>query len=72
MADGQSAVVWISRRNQAARFQVSVRTVERWGQRPELAMPPEFEFNGRFYRRLEDLERWENARPARLASRTTV
>jgi hypothetical protein len=66
------AEIWLSRRKQAERWDVSIRTVERWGEDPKLGMPPEMEINGRFYRALSKLAAWERARVQRLAGRDTA
>jgi hypothetical protein len=68
----QSRPVWLSRRHQADRFRKSLRTIERWGQKPKLGMPPEVEINGRWYRRLDQLEQWESMRPTRAATSTAA
>jgi hypothetical protein len=53
---------FLSRSQQARRWSVSKRTVERWGEDDRLSLPPEIEINGRRYRKLSDLEAWERAR----------
>jgi hypothetical protein len=50
---------YLSRRAQADRYGRSVRTIERWGEDPELGLPPELDINGRKLRALSQLERWE-------------
>jgi hypothetical protein len=60
---------WLSRRKQAERWDVSVRTVERRGEDSELGLPPELEINGRMFRSLSSIEAWERARMQRLADR---
>lgn len=59
--------IWLTRRQQAERWGVSVRTVERRGENPELKLPPEMEVNGRWFRALSAIEAWERARMQRLA-----
>jgi hypothetical protein len=61
---------YLSRRQQAERYGCSVRTVERWGDDPELDFPPEHDFNGRKKRPLSALERWERRRAAMTAKKT--
>lgn len=53
---------YLSRRAQAERYGRSVRTIERWGENPQLALPPEFDINGHKFRSLSALERWERKR----------
>jgi hypothetical protein len=48
----------------AARYKVTVRTVDRWDHRPELRFPPPLWINGRKYRYLKQLEEWERERMA--------
>jgi hypothetical protein len=55
---------FLTRRDQAERYRKSVRTIERWGEDPEMNMPPEYDFNGLKARIEEDLERWERGRVA--------
>jgi hypothetical protein len=58
--------VLISDRQTAARYDVVVRTVERWDKQPELGFPPAVRINRRRYRVLAELEEWDrrNARKA--------
>ena len=60
----QTDTVFLTRRQQASRYQRSVRTIERWGDDPELGYPPEIDINGHRLRRESDLERWERERAA--------
>jgi hypothetical protein len=53
---------FLTRLQQAKRWNVSKRSVERWGEDPKLNLPPEIEINGRRYRRLGELEAWERGR----------
>jgi hypothetical protein len=64
---GTKLLRYLTRRNQAERYGKSVRTIERWGLDQEMAMPPEYDFNGVKARREDDLERWERARVAHRA-----
>jgi hypothetical protein len=52
---------WLTRRQQAARWGVSVRTVERRGKDPKLGLPSEMEINKRWFRALSEIEAWERA-----------
>jgi len=54
--------IFLSRTQQARRWSVSKRSVERWGEDDELELPPEIEINGRRYRKLSELEVWERSR----------
>ncbi len=53
---------WLTRSQQARRFGVTKRTIERWGQSEDLGLPPEIEIRGRHYRKLSALAAWERAR----------
>jgi hypothetical protein len=53
---------YLSRRKQAERYEKSVRTIERWGEDPDLDYPAELDVNGRKMRALSALERWERKR----------
>jgi hypothetical protein len=58
---------FLSRSQQARRWSVSKRSVERWGEDNQLGLPPEIEINGRHYRKLSDLEAWERSRAVAAA-----
>jgi hypothetical protein len=60
--------VFLTRRQQASRYQRSILTIERWGDDPELAYPPEIDVNGHRLRRESDLELWERERAAVAAA----
>ena len=60
---------FLSRSQQAKRWSVSKRSVERWGEDEELGLPPEIEINGRHYRKLSELEAWERARAIATATK---
>jgi hypothetical protein len=62
---------FLSRTQQAARWSVSKRSVERWGEDEELGLPPEIEINGRRYRKLSELEAWERKRAVSAATKRT-
>jgi hypothetical protein len=53
---------FLSRSQQAKRWSVSKRSVERWGEDEKLGLPPEIDINGRRYRKLSEIEAWERAR----------
>jgi hypothetical protein len=55
---------FLSRRDQADRYGKSVRTIERWGEDSEMAMPTEYDFNGLKARAEDELEAWERGRVA--------
>ena len=48
-------------RQVAQRYDVSVRTLERWDLKPELGFPKPSRIHGRRYRDLAELEAWERA-----------
>ena len=68
----QTDTVYLTRRQQAGRYQRTVRTIERWGDDPELGYPPEIDINGRRLRRKSDLEQWERERAAVAAANRTI
>ncbi len=53
---------FLTRLQQAKRWGVSKRSVERWGEDEKLGLPPELEINSRRYRKLSDIEAWERSR----------
>jgi len=60
---------FLSRSQQARRWSVSKRSVERWGEDDELGLPREIEINGRHYRKLSELETWERKRAVAAATK---
>jgi hypothetical protein len=52
---------WLSRRQQAQRWNVTKRSVERWGKDKKVGLPQEYEVNGRKYRDLPEIEIWERS-----------
>lgn len=55
---------FLTRKDQAARWRKSVKSIERWGRDPRMGMPPEY-WIGRLPHRAEDeLEIWERKRVA--------
>jgi hypothetical protein len=63
---------FLTRLQQAKRWGVSKRSVERWGEDEHLSLPPEIEINGRRYRKLTDLEAWERARVVASTSKSSA
>jgi hypothetical protein len=59
----------LSRRAQARRYGVVLKTIERWGKDPELGFPDEIEINGRFFRELSKLEAFERSKIVIAAKR---
>ena len=60
---------FLTRLQQAKRWNVSKRSVERWGEDDQLGLPPEIEINGRHYRKLSEIEAWERARAVAVAKK---
>jgi hypothetical protein len=60
---------WLSRSQQAQRWSVSKRSVERWGEDEKLGLPSEIEINGRHYRKVSELEAWERSRAISAAKK---
>jgi hypothetical protein len=60
---------FLSRSQQACRWNVCKRSVERWGEDEELGLPPEIEINGRHYRKLSEIEAWERKRAIAAANK---
>jgi hypothetical protein len=59
---------WLTRRQQAQRYSIHPRTLDRWGSDPAMGLPPEA-FNGRPHRAEDELEAWGYAqRSANSAS----
>jgi hypothetical protein len=57
------SVRWLSRLQQAKRYGKAKRTIERWGQNPDLRMPPETWINGIPHRREDQLDGWDKTHP---------
>ena len=53
---------FLSKQQLAARYNVSVRAIDRWIADPDLAFPPAYDFADRPYRKLSDIEAWERSR----------
>jgi|SRR5215831_6447443 len=64
--------IFLTRRHQAKRYNVSARTIDRWSDDPNLALPAEIDIAGRRYRKLSDLEIWERARAAVAAANRAI
>jgi hypothetical protein len=52
-------MAWIKRRRTAQRYDVSVRTIERWEADPKLNFPQSMIRNGRRYDNEENLDAWD-------------
>ena len=61
--------IFLSRSQQAKRWSVSKRSVERWGEDESLGLPSEIEINGRHYRKLSQIEAWERTRAVAAAKK---
>jgi hypothetical protein len=59
---------YLSKQDLALRYGVSVRAIDRWTVKPGLSFPPAYDFNGRPYRKLSDIEAWERSRAAITAA----
>jgi hypothetical protein len=53
---------FLSNQKQASRYGTTVRTISRWGGDPQLGYPPAYDFNGRPFRKLKELQEWERSR----------
>jgi len=60
---------FLTRRMQAERYSKSIKTIERWGDDPEMKMPPEYNFRGLPHRNEGELEAWERSRVGITTSR---
>ncbi len=63
---------WLSRTQQAQRWSVTKRSVERWGEDEDLGLPAEIEINGRHYRKLSEIEAWERTRAVAAATKAAA
>jgi hypothetical protein len=64
--------IFLTRRQQARRYGVSTRTIDRWSDDYNLGLPAEIDIAGRKYRNLADLETWERARAAIAAANRAI
>ena len=64
--------IFLTRRQQARRYGVSTRTIDRWSDDDDLGLPAEIDIAGRKYRKLADLETWERARAAIAATNRAI
>ena len=64
--------IFLTRRQQARRYGVSTRTIDRWSDDDNLGLPAEIDIAGRKYRKLSELETWERARAAIAAANRTI
>jgi hypothetical protein len=62
---------FLSNQQLAARYGVSLRALARWISKPELGFPPAYDFSGRPYRKLSEIEAWECRRALVPASSRT-
>jgi hypothetical protein len=54
---------YLSKAGLAARYDITIRTIDRWKDDPELEFPAaDLVINGREYRRISTMERWERRR----------
>jgi hypothetical protein len=61
--------IFLTRLQQAKRWNVTKRSVERWGEDEDLGLPPEIEIYNRRYRKLSELEAWERSRAVPTAAK---
>jgi len=64
--------IFLTRRQQARRYGVSTRTIDRWSDDDNLGLPAEIDIAGRKYRKLSELETWERARATIAAANRTI
>ena len=64
--------IFLTRRQQARRYGVSTRTIDRWSDDYNLGLPAEIDIAGRKYRKLSELETWERARATIAAANRTI
>jgi len=61
--DNPKSVVFLTRKQQRERWRgIAARTLKRWGNDPDMALPPEYDLNGAPCRRLDEIEQWERNR----------
>jgi hypothetical protein len=60
----KSEIRYLDRPAQAKRYNRDIKTIKRWGQDPNMGMPPEYDFRGLKMRREDELEAWERSRVA--------
>jgi len=70
MVQHNEAKVLLSDRQVAERYDVVVRTLERWDRQPDLGFPPPVRINGRRYRSVLALEQWDRANARKATPRT--
>ena len=63
---------YLTRRQQAERYNKSVKTIVRWGQDPDLAMPREYWLAELPHRAEDELEIWERSRVSSSAKQVTT
>jgi hypothetical protein len=63
-----SKQVLLSDRLVAERYDVTVRTLERWDEKPDLGFPPAVRIRRRRYREIDKLDAWDAANARRVAN----
>jgi len=59
---------YLNKQQLAVRYGVKPRAIDRWIADPKLNFPPAYDFAGRPYRKLSELEAWERKRAGIPAS----
>jgi hypothetical protein len=59
---------WTPIRNVAERYNIHVRTIERWIEDPALLFPKPLYIRGRRYFKTAEIQAWEDLQPDRLGS----
>jgi hypothetical protein len=62
-----SKPILLSDRLVAERYDVTVRTLERWDEKPELGFPPPVRIRRRRYREIDKLDAWDRANARKVA-----
>jgi hypothetical protein len=68
--DDESRPVLIADRRVADRYDVSVRTLARWDEQPDLGFPPPIYIRDRRYRELAKLDEWDRANTRKATAQT--
>jgi hypothetical protein len=63
----ESKPVLLSDRLVAERYDVSVRTLERWDEKPDLGFPPAIRIRRRRYREIDKLDAWDRLNARKIA-----
>jgi hypothetical protein len=64
----ESKPVLLADRLVAERYDVSVRTLERWDLQPDLGFPPPIHIRRRRYREIAKLDAWDTANARKVAA----